>query len=125
MRKQYYFRQSTRGLLAWDVDRLVTLSKHLPRRLVPLKQIPELDQEWSGDDERPTWRALVTHMHLIHDADLTSPIIVSAEGAVMDGRHRVAKDSQSTCLMTMSRRNAISPGRYLTAMKTGGETSRS
>lgn len=91
MRKQYYFRPSPRGLLAWDVDRLIALSADLPRRSVPLNQISELDQEWSGDDERPTWRAFVAHMRLIHDADLTYPIILSADGAVMDGRHRIAK----------------------------------
>jgi hypothetical protein len=91
MRKQYYFRQSPRGLLAWDVDRLIALSKDLPRRRVPLGEIRELDQEWFGEDERPTWRALVAHLRLIHEADLGFPIILSADGAVMDGRHRVAK----------------------------------
>jgi hypothetical protein len=29
VRKQYYFRPSSRGLLAWDVDRLVRLSPAL------------------------------------------------------------------------------------------------
>src|SRR5947207_6674039 len=32
VRKQYYFRPSTRGLLAWDVDRLVQLSRNPPIR---------------------------------------------------------------------------------------------
>lgn len=91
MRKQYYFRPSERGLLAWDVDRLIALSTHLPRRRVPLSQLRELDEDWSGEDERPTWRTLVAHMRLIHDADLAYPIILSADGAVMDGRHRAAK----------------------------------
>jgi len=30
-------------------------------------------------------------MKLIHDADLAYPIILSATGEVMDGRHRIAK----------------------------------
>jgi hypothetical protein len=30
MRKQYYFRSSPQALLAWDVDRLVLLSRDLP-----------------------------------------------------------------------------------------------
>src|SRR5262245_39793825 len=91
MRKQYYFRPSDRGLLAWDVDRLVQLSSHLPRKLIPLSQIQELDEEWLGDDERRTWRAVLEHVRLIEEADLSFPIILSATGAVMDGRHRVAK----------------------------------
>jgi len=90
VRKQYYFRQSTRGVLAWDIDRLVSLSADLPRKRVPLSQITQLDEAWCGD-ERPTWRALLEHVKLIDAADLSFPIILSSSGAVMDGRHRVAK----------------------------------
>jgi hypothetical protein len=91
MRKQYYFRPSNRGLLAWDVDRLVQLSSSLPRKHIPLTQIRELDEVWSGDDESPTWRAMLEHLKLIDEADLSFPIILSSSGAVMDGMHRVAK----------------------------------
>ncbi len=91
MRKQYYFRQSNRGLLAWDVDRLAFLATDLPRKLVPLSQLGELDETWCGDNERPTWRALIEHIKLIEEADLSFPIILSSSGAVMDGRHRLAK----------------------------------
>jgi hypothetical protein len=91
MRKQYYFRPSRGGILAWDVDRLIELSKHLPHKHVPLAQIRELDQEWFGDDERPTWRTMLAHIRLIEEADLSFPIILSSNGAVMDGMHRVVK----------------------------------
>jgi hypothetical protein len=91
VRKQYYFRPSERGLLSWDVDRLVRLTKDLPSRRVPLEEIRELDEGWAGDDERPTWRAMVEHIRLMDAADLSFPIILSADGAVMDGRHRVLK----------------------------------
>jgi hypothetical protein len=91
MRKQYYFRPSERGLLAWDVDRLVELSSRLPRKVVPLSAIAGLDDAWFGEDEQPTWRAMIEHIRLIEQADLSYPIILSASGAVMDGMHRVAK----------------------------------
>ena len=91
MRKQYYFRQSDRGLLAWDVDRLVELSASFPRKQVPLTDIRELDEPWFGDGEQPTWRAMLDHIRLIEEADLSFPIILSANGTVMDGRHRLAK----------------------------------
>jgi hypothetical protein len=91
MRKQYYFRQSARGLLAWDVDRLISLSSSLPRKHVRLNSIRELDEEWSGEDQRRTWRTVVEHMRLIEEADLSFPIILSASGEIMDGRHRLAK----------------------------------
>jgi hypothetical protein len=34
---------------------------------------------------------MLEHLNLIDEADLSYPIILSADGAVMDGRHRVAK----------------------------------
>jgi hypothetical protein len=91
VRKQYYFRPSPRGILAWDVDRLIELSKPLARKWVPLRQIRELDEVWFGESEQPTWRAMIDHLRLIESADLAYPIILSSDGAVMDGMHRVAK----------------------------------
>lgn len=91
MRKQYYFRPSDRGLLAWDVDRLVRLSSTLPRKLIRLSKVRELDEVWFGEDERPTWRGMLEHMRLVDEADLSFPIILSSSGAVMDGMHRIAK----------------------------------
>ena len=58
MRKQYYFRPSPRGVQAWDVDRLIALTKDLPRRDVALEELGELDRPWSGDGEHQTWREL-------------------------------------------------------------------
>lgn len=91
MRKQYYFRPSPSGLLAWDVDRLVQLSRELPVRTVPLAEIHELDEALCGEDEALTWRAFAAHVRLVQDADLSYPIIRAANGAVMDGRHRVTR----------------------------------
>ena len=91
MRKQYYFRPSSAGVLAWDVDRLVQLSAGLPRKRIALDSIRELDEAWHGDDDPPTWRSILFHIRLMDEADLAFPIILSASGAVMDGMHRVAK----------------------------------
>jgi hypothetical protein len=92
MRKQYYFRASSRGLLAWDVDRLVALTQQFPRVEVPLARIRELDAPFSSEhDDTLTWRSVAEHASLIQAADLNFPIILSREGSVMDGMHRVAK----------------------------------
>jgi hypothetical protein len=69
----------------------VQLSSDLPRKNISLTKIRELDEVWSGDDEPPTWRAMLEHLKLIEEADLSFPIILSSCGAVMDGMHRVAK----------------------------------
>ena len=93
MRKQYHFWPSADGLMAWDVDRLIDLSRDLPRRTVELISIREIDQVYWFDDlkERPTCRKLLEHMRLIGNVDLAHPIILGADGRVMDGMHRVAK----------------------------------
>jgi hypothetical protein len=91
MRKQYYFRPSPAGLLAWDVDRLVELTRKFTVRAVPLEEIQELDDALFGADEPPTWRSFAAHCRLVQEAELRYPIIRAANGAVMDGMHRVSK----------------------------------
>ena len=91
MRKQYYFRPSPAGLLAWDVDRLVELSRGLTVRAVPLEEIQELDEAFIGAEEPPTWRSFAEHCRLVQEAELRYPIIRAADGAVMDGMHRVSR----------------------------------
>jgi hypothetical protein len=73
------------------VDRLVELSRDLPRKSIPVSAIPALDEPCGGDDAPLTWRGIREHMKLIEEADLSFPIILSANGEIMDGRHRVAK----------------------------------
>ena len=93
MRKQYHFRQSDRGLASWDVHRLVDLTRDFPRVVVPLNEIKELDEEYWLDenDERPTCRWVADHMRLVEETDLKYPIILSSDGRIMDGMHRVVK----------------------------------
>jgi hypothetical protein len=91
MRKQYYFRPSAAGLLAWDVDRLVERSRKFTVRAVPLAEIQELDNAVFGSDEERTWRSFAAHCRLVREAELKYPIIRAADGAVMDGMHRVCK----------------------------------
>ena len=93
MRKQYHLRPSASGLLAWDVDRLIALTADLPQREVPLDTIRELDEPFwfGGGSETATCRAVAEHARLIAEAHLSHPIILGADGRVMDGMHRVAK----------------------------------
>jgi hypothetical protein len=90
MRGQYHFRRSERGLLAWDVHRLVALSRDFPREWVPLNNIRELDESfWSNEGPRMTCRQVVEHARLMNECDLAFPVILSSDGRVMDGMHRV------------------------------------
>jgi hypothetical protein len=87
MRRQYHFRQSSAGLLVWDVHRLIAQSRDLP------VSIAELDEAywWDADSPPPTCRQVIEHMQLVEAADLQYPIILCPQGRVMDGMHRVAK----------------------------------
>ena len=92
MRKQYHFRPSSRGLRAWDVDKLAQLTAGLESETVPLTEIGELDEPyWFGDGVPPSVRAVAEHARLIEEADLSFPVILCPEGRVMDGMHRIAK----------------------------------
>ena len=93
MRTQYYFKPTDRGYDAWDVGHLIELSADLPVKQVSLTLIRELDTvHWFGADGSPTTvRILVRHMQLIDEVDLSYPIILGAEGQIMDGMHRVAR----------------------------------
>jgi hypothetical protein len=91
MRKQYFFRPTAGGYSAWDVDRLIQLTASFPRQRVALSALRELNEPWFGTDEAATWVALIEHVKLMDAADLSFPIILAADGRVMDGMHRVAK----------------------------------
>jgi hypothetical protein len=93
MRPQYHFRRSPQGLRAWNVQRLVELSRVLGRERIPLSSIGELDEPyWCNEGTRTlTCREVVDHARLMLDCDLAFPIILSSNGRVMDGMHRVCK----------------------------------
>lgn len=93
MRPQYHFRDSPQGLLAWNVSRLVRLTESLPVIEVSLADIQELDEAfwYSLGGAKPTCRNVAEHAQLIEAADLSYPIILSHDGRVMDGMHRVCK----------------------------------
>ena len=89
MRKQYHFRPGAVGFRAWDVDRLSRLSGHLKSEPVAVTSIREVDEAYWG--QPMTWRDVAEHGRLIHEADLEFPIILSSDGGIMDGMHRVLK----------------------------------
>lgn len=102
LRQQYHFRKSERGLLAWDVLKLVRLSKDFEVIEVPLNEIRELKETyWFGLGAPPISEDIAHHAKLIYSADISYPIILCPEGRVMDGMHRVCKaflDERKTIL---------------------------
>ena len=93
MRKQYHLWPADTGFDAWDVDRLISLSRELPVQAVTVDSIREIDTVYwfDGSTAAPTVRAVVEHARLMLDADLTFPVILGPGGRVMDGMHRIAR----------------------------------
>jgi hypothetical protein len=60
---------------------------------VPLSDIRELDDTFwfNHEGNHPTCRNVALHARLMNETDLSHPIILSQDGRVMDGMHRVCK----------------------------------
>ena len=92
MRKQYHFWPGRHRLDAWDVDRLIQLSRELPIMDLDPATIGELDSVYWFDTANPaTVRAVIEHARLIAEVDLKYPVILGPDGRVMDGMHRIAR----------------------------------
>ncbi|GAB5520772.1 MAG: hypothetical protein RhofKO_30230 [Rhodothermales bacterium] len=93
MRRQYHSRDTKEGTLTWDVHRLVECSRGLPVHDVPLTAIRELNETYwfPPAGPAPTCKAVALHAKLIEEADLAYPILLCADGRLMDGMHRVCK----------------------------------
>ena len=99
LRPQYHFRSRAAGALdAWWVPRLLRAAEHLPLNTVDPKRFAELDQHHWGDTQL-TPNQILEHTRLINAADTRFPIILDADGRIMDGMHRVCRavlDGQSS-----------------------------
>jgi hypothetical protein len=111
MRKQYHLRRSRNGFDAWDIDRLIDIAHDIPVTEMQLADIAEIDEPYwfQNDDDVPSCRAIVAHLRLIDSVDLSTPIIVSSEGRLMDGMHRVAKALMEGREVIMAKRFSITP----------------
>jgi hypothetical protein len=110
VRKQYHFRPSDRGLLAWDIDRLIFLTEGQPVEDVPLDAIAEVHENWwFAFGSVPTVRRVVDHFRRIDEVDLAYPIIIDPDGRLMDGMHRVAKALGLGLTAISAKRLAVMP----------------
>lgn len=93
MRKQYNLRKSEDVLKAWDVHRLIELSKKLPIKNILLTDIKEVNEPYwfEHNTHLPTCADILDHMKLVEATNLRYPIILCSDGRLMDGMHRVVK----------------------------------
>jgi hypothetical protein len=88
------FLAGRREIAVFRTGRLWELAAALPVRRIPLADLAGyLDapatRNWAGAG--PTLRELAERARRIQEADLAYPIIVAADGRLLDGQHRLAK----------------------------------
>jgi hypothetical protein len=87
---QKHSRLTPEGRAFWYTEHLWELAAGLPVITVSIDEIPEFDQNcWFA--QPPTCREVANHARRIRDADLRYPVILSADGRLMDGGHRLAR----------------------------------
>ena len=72
-------------------DRLWELAEGLPVRDIPIDDIAEFDQDCWFHGRAPTCRQVAEHARRMQNADLRFPVILAADGSLMDGGHRISK----------------------------------
>lgn len=72
-------------------QRLWRLSADLPVIEVPINEIAAFEQDCWFHGSEVTCRMVAEHTRRIVAADLTHPVILAADGSLMDGGHRIAR----------------------------------
>ena len=88
-----YVESDADNLYYWKASTLWKLSEDMPTEQIALDTF-----DWENDNFQcnslstpPLWRDIGDHTKRILAADLQYPIVISADGAVMDGMHRILK----------------------------------
>lgn len=79
------------GARAWHIETVWQAAQGLPVEDVPVDSIHEIDEDCWFHGGPVTVRAVVDHARRITEADLALPVILAADGQVLDGMHRIAK----------------------------------
>ena len=79
------------GRAFWWTERLWRLANDLSVQLLEIADIADFDRDCRFGDRPATCRAVAEHARLIDSADLNYPVILAADGHLMDGGHRIAK----------------------------------
>ncbi len=86
-----YIEEEGDTLLFWRVETLWRLADALPVRHLSLNEIYWTEDSCAYLEEDDTYLDFAKHVKRVLDADLSFPVILSPDGVVMDGMHRLVK----------------------------------
>lgn len=72
-------------------ERLWDLAADLPVTRVAIESVAEFDRDCWFSGRGPTIREVADHVRRVQSADLSHPVILNADGGLMDGGHRLVK----------------------------------
>jgi len=72
-------------------ERLWELAAGLPVAWIRIESIAEFDRDCWFRGRGPTIREVADHLRRVQSADLRHPVILNADGGLMDGGHRPVK----------------------------------
>jgi hypothetical protein len=76
----------------WFIKRLWKLTVNLPVFEFDVSSFKDFDDDiWFGDRVKPTVRKVLEHHQKVLNANCSYPIILSEDGVVMDGVHRICR----------------------------------
>ena len=77
--------------LYWRVEELIEACRDLPVREMLVSDLLPLiiNGSWFGPGEKVTIGKVLSHVRRLLSVDLRFPVILSANGRVMDGSHRI------------------------------------
>ena len=92
MKRERHSRPHPEGRAVWFTDNLWQKAKALKMQPVKIAKIKEFHMNcWFDEKNPPTCLNVARHAQRIAAADLAYPIILSSDGGLMDGGHRLAK----------------------------------
>ena len=111
IRPQYHGRHTPDGFLVWDVRELLKKAADLLVIEVKLSSIAEFNENWwyQAETDVPSCRSIADHFQLMQATDLQYPILLCADGRLMDGMHRVMKAHVEGRTTIAARRFDVTP----------------
>lgn len=103
--KQFYHYKGKK----WRVKDLYLAASSIEPYYVPVEELGE--KTWKAFEQK-TRKEVARHVKLILAADIESPILLSSEGRVMDGNHRIAKAVLMGEKHILAKRFSIDPAPY-------------